>query len=73
MTDLAHLMPKQVDSESRLAQMALHSDTNTYLNEMLKDAQEDYGDEMFLDDVASDISLTDVQNDEVLNDLEEVE
>lgn len=55
------------------AQMALHADTNTFVNELLKDAQEEYGDTMFLDDTTSDVSLDEVEDDEALNDLEEVE
>ena len=55
------------------AQMALHTDTNTFVNEMLKDAQEEYGDTMFLDGNEDDVSLKEVEEDEALNDLEEVE
>lgn len=55
------------------AQMALHTDSTTFVNELLKDAQEDYGDTMFLDDTTSDVSLAEVEDDEALNDLEEIE
>jgi hypothetical protein len=55
------------------AQMALHTDSTTFVNALLKDAQEDYGDTMFLDDTTSDVSLAEVEDDEALNDLEEIE
>lgn len=55
------------------AKMALHTDSATFVNELLKDAQEDFGDTIFLDNTSDDVSLADLEDSEALNDLEEVE